>query len=184
MSISYYENELDRLATTYSAAFEADVTGVKSAIAGASQSSLIAIGSGGSFTVATVLCNLHETYTGQVSRPSTPLEIICNPTLAAASPVFLISAEGKNPDIIEALERARRHSSREIHILTNRAESALTECAARLNDISTHSFELAEKDGYLATNSLLLDAVLVARAYGELDRQPGSGAKCVFVRGW
>ncbi|MDR3488419.1 MAG: HAD family hydrolase [Bradyrhizobium sp.] len=172
MSISYYENELDRLATTYSAAFEADVTGVKSAIAGASQSSLIAIGSGGSFTVATVLCNLHETYTGQVSRPSTPLEIICNPTLAAASPVFLISAEGKNPDIIEALERARRHSSREIHILTNRAESALTECAARLNDISTHSFELAEKDGYLATNSLLLDAVLVARAYGELDRQP------------
>ncbi|CAN4280815.1 hypothetical protein LJR125_003723 [Pseudoxanthomonas sp. LjRoot125] len=30
-------------------------------------------------------------------------------------------------------------------------------------------FELAEKDGYLATNSLLLDAVLVARAYSELD---------------
>jgi HAD superfamily hydrolase (TIGR01484 family) len=43
------------------------------------------------------------------------------------------------------------------------------ECAERLTDISTHIFELIEKDGYLATNSLLLDSVLVARVYGELD---------------
>jgi HAD superfamily hydrolase (TIGR01484 family) len=35
--------------------------------------------------------------------------------------------------------------------------------------VRTHVFELSRKDGYLATNSLLLDAMLVARAYGELD---------------
>jgi hypothetical protein len=80
----------------------------------------------------------------------------------------LISAEGKNPDIVEALVRVRRHSARAIHVLTNRAHSPLTDCIAQLSDISTHLFELGEKDGYLATNSLLLDAVLVARAYGEL----------------
>ncbi len=39
----------------------------------------------------------------------------------------------------------------------------------QLLDVSAHVFEVAGKDGYLATNSLLLDAVLVARAYGELD---------------
>lgn len=170
MPFSHYEAELQNLNTTYASAVAADITTIKAAIAGASESSVIGVGSGGSYTVASLLCNLHEAYTGRVSRPSTPLEIICNPTLAAASPVFLISAEGKNPDVIEALERARRHSARAVHVLTNRSASPLIECANGLSDISTHIFELVQKDGYLATNSLLLDSVLVARAYGELDK--------------
>ncbi|MCC7253631.1 HAD-IIB family hydrolase [Hyphomicrobium sp.] len=33
----------------------------------------------------------------------------------------------------------------------------------------SHVFALDNKDGYLATNSLLLDSILVARAYSELD---------------
>ncbi len=170
MPTNRYHSELGRLPETYEEAMHEDVARLKSAIAGASESSIIGVGSGGSFTVASLLCNLHETYTGRVSRPSTPLEIICSPTLASSSPVFLISAEGKNPDITEALDRARHHSARPIHILTNRRESALMASASKLSDVSTHVFELQHKDGYLATNSLLLDAVLVARAYGELDR--------------
>lgn len=167
-----FEAELSQLAATYSAALAApakDVDRLKAAIRSASESSLIGVGSGGSFTTASLLCNLHETYTGRVSRASTPLEIICNPTLASLSPVFLISAEGKNPDICEALERARRHSARTLHVLTNREESELMKCVERLTDVTTHVFSLVEKDGYLATNSLLLDAILIARAYAELD---------------
>lgn len=165
---THYESELDKLAATYEAAVNADVKRIKAAVAGASQSSIIGVGTGGSFTVASLWCNLHEAYTGRVSRPATSLELICNPTLAAASPVFLISAEGKNPDIIEALLRARRHSARPIHVLTNRGASPLIESLDGLTGVTRHIFELAEKDGYLATNSLLLDSVLVARAYGEL----------------
>jgi fructoselysine-6-P-deglycase FrlB-like protein len=115
------------------------------------------------------LCTLHEAYTGRVSRPSTPLEIISNPTLASASPIFFVSAEGKNPDIVEALRRARRHSARDLHVLTNRGASPLQDTLAKLTDVSIHTFELEHKDGYLATNSLILDAVIVARAYEELD---------------
>jgi HAD superfamily hydrolase (TIGR01484 family) len=166
---THYGAELEALPATYAAALRADVTALKSAIAGASESSVIGVGTGGSYTVASLLCNLHEMYTGRVSRPATPLEIICNPTLAAASPVFLVSAEGKNPDIVEALRRVRGHSSRAIHILTNRPATALTECARDSMNVTTHLYELTHKDGYLATNSLLLDAVVVARAYGELN---------------
>lgn len=169
MPNSHYQSELNKLSATYTKAMKEDVARLKDAIAGASESSIIGVGSGGSFTVASLLCNLHETYTGRVSRPSTPLEIICNPTLASSSPVFLISAEGKNPDITEALDRARHHSARPVHVLTNRLDSPLMVEASHLSDVSTHVFELHDKDGYLATNSLLLDAVLVARAYGELD---------------
>jgi len=166
-----YEEELSKLQNSLNRAASAELTKLKSAIAGASQFSLIAVGSGGSFTVASLLCSLHEAYTGRVSRSITPLELICNPTLAATSPIFIISAEGKNPDILEALKRAREHSSRAVHVITNRHTSPLMALAATLNDVTSHVFELSDKDGYLATNSLILDASLVARAFSELDRQ-------------
>jgi HAD superfamily hydrolase (TIGR01484 family) len=171
MAPTHYDAEMAHLGATYEAALRHSVAKVKAAIAGASESSIIGVGTGGSFTVASLLCNLHETYTGRVSRAATSLEIISNPTLASSSPVFLISAEGKNPDIVEALRRARTHSARPIHVVTNRASSPLFEAIQQLTDITTHVFELSEKDGYLATNSLLLDAVLVARAYGELAHE-------------
>lgn len=164
-----YEHELSHLAATIDSATAADITGLKGALAAASDASVIAVGSGGSFTVASLLCSLHEAYTGRVSRAVTPLELISNPTLAATSPIFIISAEGKNPDVLEALQRARKHSSRSVHVLTNRAESPLMSRANELHDVTTHVFELAKKDGYLATNSLVLDATLVTRAFEELD---------------
>lgn len=170
MPLSYYDAELDQLSVTYRHGLALDVGRLKSAIAGACEASIIGVGSGGSYTVASLWCNLHEAYTGRVSRPVTPLEVICNPTLAASSPVFLVSAEGKNPDITEALLRARRHSARTIHVLTNRENSPLMSCVNGLTDVSAHVFELEKKDGYLATNSLLLDAIGIARAYGELDQ--------------
>src|SRR5580704_577339 len=85
---SFYDRELDRLPDTYQLARNADINHFKIGIVNASEASIIGVGSGGSFTVASLICTLHEAYTGRVSRPSTPLEIICNPTLAAASPVF------------------------------------------------------------------------------------------------
>jgi HAD superfamily hydrolase (TIGR01484 family) len=172
MTSSRYHSELEKLPATYELAIKTDIRKLKSAISGASRSTIVACGSGGSFTVGSLLCGLHEQYTGRISRPSTPLEIICNPNLAMASPVFLISAEGKNPDIIEALHRARRHSSRPLHVITNHKSSPLIDSVSKLTDVAVHVFELSEKDGYLATNSLLMDAVLVARAYEELDNAP------------
>lgn len=178
MTATHYKKELAQLSQTYSSALSSikasDLERLKAAICGASELSVIGVGSGGSFTVALLLCNLHEMYTGRVSRASTPLEIICNPTLASSSPVFLISAEGKNPDISEALVRARRHSARTIHVLTNRNTSPLIKCIQKLTDVSTYCFELANKDGYLATNSLLFNVVLIARVYAELNQSKNS----------
>ena len=166
-----YEQELSKIGETVGWAASADIKKLKLAVVGASEASIIAIGSGGSFTVASLLCSLHEAFTGRVSRAVTPLELICNPSLASTSPIFIISAEGKNPDILEALQRARQHSSRTVHVITNREQSPLMVRVKELNDVTSHIFELNEKDGYLATNSLVFDASLIARAYGELDRQ-------------
>ena len=154
MNRNHYDSELDELAATYQRGLTLDVAPLRSAIASACESSIIGVGSGGSYTVASLMCNLHETYTGRVSRPVTPLEVICNPTLAASSPVFLFSAEGKNPDISEALRRARRHSARTIHVLTNRASSPLMECVNGLTDVSGHIFDLEKKEKEQASESV------------------------------
>ena len=166
---SLYGQELNKFNETFELAVNADIQSLKNAIAGASESSIIGVGSGGSYTVASLLTSLHETYTGRVSRPSTPLELISNPNLASSSPVFVISAEGKNPDAVEALTRARLHSSRTVHVITNKKESPLEEKIEALSNVNNHVFHLDGKDGYLATNSLLMDAILVARCYSELD---------------
>lgn len=169
MESTKYSAELDRFPDTYGYALNADITSLKKAIAGASASSILGVGSGGSYTTASLLCELHELYTGRVSRPATPLEIICNPSLSESSPLVLISAEGKNPDALEVLNRARRHSTRSIHLLTNSTGSPLVEALASSPDVIPHIFPLDKKDGYLATNSLLLNAILIARSYAELD---------------
>jgi len=157
------------LGQTYKKAVAQDISELKQAILSVSESSTIAVGSGGSYTIASLLCSFHELYTGRISRSSTPLELICNPTLASSSPVFLISAEGKNPDITEAYKKAKEHSSRDIHVITNRKDSLLMSEVSSQSGGRSLCFHLDAKDGYLATNSLLYDAVLIARAYGELD---------------
>ena len=178
MKENFYDAELRQLGVTLGMAVKADIGGLKVAIAAASESSLFGVGSGGSYTTAALLCSLHEAYTGRVSRPSTPLELICNPTLASSSPVFLVSAEGKNPDIIEAVYRARQHSARTVHVLTNKQESPLTKKIDELTNVNVHCFPIEKKDGYLATNSMLMNAILVARSYSELEDEsfsvPGS----------
>src|SRR6266545_821201 len=130
-----YERELENFGDTFSIAINADISRLRRALVAASELSIIGVGSGGSFTAAALLCHLHEKFTGRVSRPSTPLELISQPNLAAASPVFLISAEGQNPDIVEALIRARTHSARTIHVLSNRKNSLLTERIASLSGV-------------------------------------------------
>jgi hypothetical protein len=68
MTPNYYEEELNKLRDTYTHALSSNIEDLKLAIAGVSESSIIGVGSGGSYTVASLLCSLHEAYTGRVSR--------------------------------------------------------------------------------------------------------------------
>lgn len=168
-SITRFRQEIDSLAGVIEDADKHAVVELTRSVEAASTASILGVGSGGSFSAATFLCHLHEVFTGRLSRPATPLEIICNPTLAAESPVFLISSEGKNPDAVEALMRARSWSARSVHVITNRDASPLMAEAGAHTDIRSHVFKLSEKDGYLATRSLILNSIQIARCYLELN---------------
>jgi hypothetical protein len=60
MSGTFYDGELAELSNSFAAAMSANIDLLKLAIASTAESSIIGVGSGGSFTVASLLCNLHD----------------------------------------------------------------------------------------------------------------------------
>lgn len=165
---SRYISELLALEQTYREAMSFDCSRLGSEVSRSSESGIIAVGSGGSYTLAVLLASLHERATGRLSRAMTPLELVSNQSLADEHPVFFVSAEGKNPDIVEAYRVASKASSPRINIITNVSTSRLTNLAARLGNSVVHTLDvLSRKDGYLAVNSLIATATVLLRAYHQ-----------------
>lgn len=164
-----FGNELNRFPATYEEALAHDVDRLATAFSGLSGRDLIAIGSGGSYTTAFFLADLHERVTGRLARVITPLEFISKPHIADHKAVFLISAEGTNPDILESLYACRLASGATINAITNTETCPLAGKVSAAGG-SVFAFPLSGgKDGYLATNTLLANVVLIARAYRRID---------------
>jgi len=124
------------------------------------------IGSGGSFTAAAFAAQLHQDSFGQPSLPFTPLDVFGLPqsrTTAAAG--FLISAEGKNKDILAASKEllARRIPT---IAFTLTQDNPLGQFCAETGAATHIAYAMPwGKDGYLATNSLVATLLLIVKAY-------------------
>lgn len=128
---------------------------------------LSCIGSGGSTTAAAYVAMLHENHRGMLSKSCTPGEFLIHQHASRNAGSILISAEGKNMDILAAAERLEFFEIPSLAIVL-RPETPLS-IKCRTNGItSVVSFDMPwQKDGYLATNSLIAMMILMARAYGE-----------------
>jgi hypothetical protein len=162
-----FASELALLATTYAWAREFPIGRLAAAIDRA-RLPLIAVGSGGSFTAAHLACVLHQRTFRLMAVPNTPLELFSTDVDLREAAVLLLTAGGKNPDILAAADEAVRREARRLTVMCATTGSAL---AGRLSPYST--VEVCEfappsgRDGFLATNSLLASGVLLARAYAE-----------------
>ena len=165
-----YKNELAKFSETFNWATETDISTILTVIRSTAQLPLRAIGSGGSLTVAHVLCYFHQVYTRQLTATATPLEAICDP-LNSDVAHWLITAGGNNVDILAAARTLIRHEPCQFAALCGRDDSPL----AKLCRVHPYTDLLlfpppTGKDGFLATNSLLGFATLLARAYAmEFD---------------
>ena len=98
-----YKEELDFLPRCMEWAWQQDVKLLRRALQQYSGKSLLPIGSGGSFTAAIFAAQLHLDCFGAPSVPSTPLDVFSLPlSRTTAASALLISAEGKNKDILAA----------------------------------------------------------------------------------
>lgn len=163
-----YNTELDRLASTYAWAIAAPAEVLCGAIPSAGPLPLIAVGSGGSFTAAEFAVAVHREYTSEFAMAMTPTQAVATPQSLRTAAVLLLSAGGKNPDVLGALPRLVGREPRRLLVLCARTGSPLAKLAADYPFIDFAEFDLPSgKDGFLATNSLLASGVLLLRAYAS-----------------
>ena len=159
-------DELQQLPATMKWAAEQDVALLRRAVQLYGDRGLLAVGSGGSFTAAAYAADQHFRGYGRPSQAITPLEVFQVPTSAAANAAgLLLSAEGKNHDILAAAKQLRLRACPTIG-LTLRSTSPLVELSDETGAASLAAYDMPwGKDGYLATNSLIATLILLWRAY-------------------
>jgi fructoselysine-6-P-deglycase FrlB-like protein len=130
--------------------------------------SVVAVGSGGSYTAASYVAGLHERKYRKLSRAATPLDVVCGPQLQECSAIYL-SAEGRNADILAAVGANKGAETGSI-ALTLVPGSPLAALCESSGCATSSEFDIPwKKDGYLATNTLLAMMALFARAYANVD---------------
>ncbi len=163
-----YAEELYDLAHSYLWAMTTSIDRLSRAIRSASSLPLFAVGSGGSFTTAQFAAVVHRQYTSGFVAAMTPLEAVTTPQTLRAAAVLLLSASGKNPDILGSFRRLVDREPRRLTVLCASIGSPLARLVSDQPFVDFCEFDLPSgKDGFLATNSLFASAVLLLRAYAS-----------------
>lgn len=164
-----YESELSEFNETYTWSLAAAVEPLATSLASAAHLPLIAVGSGGSLTSASVAAALHSRFTGHIARVMTPYELAMSPLALKETGVLICTAGGSNPDVLACFEGLLRREPALLAAICTRLDSPLAKEAASHEWTFCHEFSApVRKDGFLATNSLLTTIVLSIRAYEHI----------------
>lgn len=170
-----FESELVALPHTYTWAMSQQIAGLCRAVERLLAHPLLAVGSGGSFSVCHYAAHLHGLLAGQPALPMTPLQAVDHRTPVANMGVLIPTAGGNNPDVVAAVRLLTEQEPQSVMILCGNSESRVASVATRYRMVDFIGFELPTgKDGFLATNSLLAFCVLLSRAYLEVSGQSSS----------
>jgi hypothetical protein len=162
-----YKSELQHLPHTYDCVLSLEYAPLKDRIDGLASYPLIAIGSGGSQSTATLVADLHQTKFGQVGKADTPLSAWSYMKLLKRAAVLLVSAGGQNPDILGIAKAVVESEPASLVALCATKSSPLARIVKGFSRGFCFDFELPTgKDGFLATNSLLALSVAALRGYG------------------
>src|SRR5438067_760901 len=97
-----YESELSELSQTYAWAKSVTLEPLVSFLRASVGNPLLAVGSGGSYSAAHLVAELHQIHSGRVSKPVTPLDALLSPINLRSLGVIVLSAGGTNADIVSA----------------------------------------------------------------------------------
>lgn len=161
-----YAEEVAYIPYAFEWAIEQDINKIKSTVGRMSAHALIAVGSGGSYSAASFQSFLHESITGKLSSACTPYQLFNKSNVIRNVGVSVISAEGKNKDVLGCFKYLLNAEPQDLMAFTLRPSSLLNDFANQSFFASSLSYEMPwGKDGYLATNSLIATCVLLYRAY-------------------
>jgi hydroxymethylpyrimidine pyrophosphatase-like HAD family hydrolase/fructoselysine-6-P-deglycase FrlB-like protein len=178
-----YQSELLSLSTTYKEALELNLSLLTQRLRALGNDPLVAVGSGGSQTTAHLVAELHQLRFGQLAKAETPLVARDYLQASRVGGVVLVSAGGRNPDILGVARAAVEAEPRSLIALCGSRHSPLSRIVNAFNRGFTFEFELSNgSDGFLATNSLLALSITALRAYGFLSHQPPNDLARLFTR--
>jgi hypothetical protein len=159
-----YSEELDRFSSTFGWAEQQKVDTLRNFLKRWNGDHALVVGSGGSYSAAATISLFRELAFHSPTTAVSPLE--CVATLDRLVPhVFLLSAEGKNKDILSAAECAAEHDlcSGALTLTTN---NPLTDFAAQSGALRVFGMQMTwGKDGYLATNTLVAMVLVFFRVF-------------------
>jgi haloacid dehalogenase-like hydrolase len=180
-----YKSELQQLPTTYRWVMSLEYSALKNQINALAGYPLITIGSGGSQTTAALVADLHQSKFGQVAKADTPLSAWSYLRNLRSSAILLVSAGGRNPDILGIAKAVVESEPRSLIVVCASKKSPLARIVNEFSRGFCFDFELPTgKDGFLATNSLVALSVAALRAYGyETADLPQSFEAAVGVPG-
>lgn len=161
-----YAEEVAYIPNAYHWAVSLDIKLLKATISRLTAHSLICVGSGGSFTAASFQSFLHESNTGRLSYASPPYQLLSKQNVIRNAGISVLSAEGKNKDVLGCFQYLLASEPQDLMALTLRSDSPLNQMSVDSNFATSIGYSMPwEKDGYLATNSLIATCVLLYRAY-------------------
>ena len=162
-----YQSELLHLASTYRWSLSLDTGSLAERLQALKKCSLLVIGSGGSQSTAHLIADLHQNHFGQLAKADTPLIARSYLEKSRCPAIVLISAQGKNPDILGVAHAAVESEPKSLIAICASRNSPLSRIVNAFSRGFCFDFELKSgKDGFLATNSLLALSTVALTAYG------------------
>lgn len=160
-----YREELHQLEATYARALSHDVEPLAAWLRTQASKPLAAFGAGGSLAIAEMAAVLHQRATGRLARSGEPMDLYFLDEHTADTAVLLVTASGGHSDSLFActlLPDLPTDSAVLCGALDSEGERLLAD-----TDVEVFAYPMLPKvHGWVAVNSILAQAVVLARAYG------------------
>ena len=130
---------------------------------------LICIGSGGSLSACHYVVQLNLQRNGVLAQAMTPLQLMYSGReVLRSSKLLFLSASGKNKDILNAIKYGVKYNETGMMSLTLRKNNPTEELLEQYPKVLRWCEDIpSEKDGFLATNSLLATFTLLNRSFDD-----------------
>ena len=162
-----FKGELKKLSETIRWADQQDVTHLaRFLFAENKQIPLVCIGSGGSLSACHYAVLLYQQCNGVLAQAMTPLQLMyAGHNIIRGSKLLFLSASGKNKDIMNAIKYGVKFNETGMMSLTLRKNNPTEELLEQYPKVQRWCEDIpSEKDGFLATNSLLATFTLLCKA--------------------
>lgn len=165
-----FKGELEKLSETIRWAEQQDVTRIaRFLFAENKHIPLVCIGSGGSLSACHYAAQLYQQRNGVLAQAMTPLQLMyAGHNIIRSSKLLFLSASGKNKDVLNAVKYGVKYNETGMMSLTLRKNNPTEELLEQYPKVLRWCEDIpSEKDGFLATNSLIATFMLLNKATGS-----------------